>query len=315
MTINHPIVVFGDSYSAPSSWPTALQRWADRLAYYAGVSLNNQALGSRMSADMAYAMYGVTPGPANVLLLNTNDAAIWGPYSAKRAAALDAVRALVAWNAAPSRVNARSMSVSGYWLNTPLAGNAVGLYNPPGYPGATLSGSVSGTAVYVQFIQQNGNDFQCEVRIDGVLVDTINGNGTAVGCTYVGNSAWPAARRYGGLSAGSHTVQLKPINAGQYAFIDAIYGSDQATKPNVVICKVPYRTAAGYAMFAGNSDANIDTFNAALAALVSEFAGDGLNVSMVDAGTNPATDLQGDGVHPAKAGDLKIEAAFKPTLV
>jgi hypothetical protein len=311
-----PIVNFGDSYSTGSGLPVdRIERHLERLAYYGGTTLTNLAAGSNMSADQARAIWSLTPSCANqYTLLITNDAAIWAASAIKRAAAMDALRAILVHCAAPSKIIGRNAMKSGTWNDTPC--NSIGTYNPVGALPARLAATVSGTAIYVQYIMQNLPSCDCsfEVRINGNLAGTVTPNPTAIGNTYVGNSFWPATRRFGGLPAGSHTVEIKPTNGAMYTFVDAFIGSDQATKPKVIVCKIPYRTTAGYALFPDNSDGNVDAYNAAITAVVSELSRDGLNVSLVEAAIDPATDLQADGVHPARLASLKLEDAFKAEL-
>jgi hypothetical protein len=70
-------------------------------------------------------------------------------------------------------------------------------------------------------------------------------------------------------------------------------------------------SGSGYSKW-GGSDANVASYNADVAQIVSDFRSDGLGVTLVDvhSALNNTTDLSPDGLHPAPSAQDKIAAAF-----
>lgn len=305
----NPIVVFGDS-NAVGHGVTAGQDWPSLLASVLGVTKTMKASGGHMAADQAWLLYGVSPVDTMDYLLSigTNDAQVYGADAVKRAAYVDFMRAIAVWCAAPSRVNARSMSVSGGWYDTPV--NSIG--RKTNISGATATATVSGTSVYAAYILQNHIDSEgtFEILVDGVVKKTVVMNGTAIGNTQVGQSYAPACVRVGGLSSGSHVVQIRTVGTKTVHF-EWVAGSDQIAKPRIFVGDVVKRTATGYAS-SSNNDTNVAYYGSAAHAMADELAADGLNVSKVylNSAFNPATHLQADGIHYNPAGHIVVKDAF-----
>lgn len=269
-----------------------------------------------MAADQAWLLYGVPPVVDRdyLISLGTNDAQHYGTNATKRDAYAAFLRAIAVWCGAPTRFTARSggMALTGTWADTPV--NSIGKMTTNN--GATATKTVNGTAVYVAVIIQNLASSQSvfEVRIDGVLVDTITLSGVTIGNTIVGRSYAPACYRFGGLDDGPHVVQVKSIS-GNALFLEWIAGSDQQAKPGVFVADVVKRTATGYAS-SGNSDSNVADYGAAAFAVADELALDGLNVSKVplNAVFDPSLHLQPDGIHYNTAGHPVVKDAFKEVI-
>lgn len=312
-----PITVSGDSNSRGHNLPAG-QDWPTLLADALGTTKTVIGSSGHMAADQAWLMYGVSPviDRDYLISIGTNDAQHYGADTTKRNAYAAFLRAIAVWCGAPTRFTARSggMAFAGTWTDTPV--NSIGRMTTNN--GATATKTVNGTAVYVAVIIQNLASSQSifEVRIDGVLVDTITLSGVAIGNTLIGRSYAPACFRFGGLAAGSHVVQVKSIS-GNALFLEWIAGSDQSAKPGVFIADIVKRVATGYASTPStNSDANVADYGAAAFAVADELALDGLNVSKVplNAVFNPATHLQADGIHYNTSGQGVVKDAFKDVV-
>lgn len=309
-----PITAFGDSNSAEHGVQPG-QGWFSLLAASLGVSKTLIGSGGHMAADQAWLLYGVPPVVDRdyLISLGTNDAQHYGASATKCDAYAAFLRAIAVWCGAPTRFTARSggMTLTGTWADTPV--NSIGKMTTNN--GATATKTVNGTAVYIGVIIQNLASSQSvfEVRIDGVLVDTITLSGVAIGNTLIGRSYAPACYRFGGLSSGPHVVQIKSIS-GNALFLEWIAGSDQSAKPGVFVADVVKRTDTGYASTPStNNDANVADYGAAAFAVADELALDGLNVSKVplNAVFNPSIHLQADGIHYNTSGQVVVKDAFK----
>ncbi|MGV4796114.1 hypothetical protein [Rhizobium sp. F40D2] len=307
----NPIVVFGDS-NGVGFGVSAGQDWPSLVAAAFGTTKSIIASSGHMAADQSWLTYGVTPAASKDYLVSigTNDAQIYGADAVKMAAYVNFLRDIVLWCAAPSKVIARGGGVaySGSWTDTSV--NTIGKNTVAS--GATATVTVSGTAVYISYILQNHapSEGVFEVRIDGVLYETITTNGTVVGNTQIGRSYAPAAIRIGGLSAGAHIVEIKSISAKTF-FLEWVAGSDQPSKPRVFVANIAERSATGYGT-STNNDANVSAYGAAAFAMIDDLIADGLAVSKIDINSvfDPAIHLQADGIHYNPTGHIAVKDAI-----
>jgi lysophospholipase L1-like esterase len=304
---------FGDSITVGYG---VAQSYAATLAANLSTPLVNRAVNGAQAGDQAFAAYSFAPNAADVHIVQagTNDQWRYGADATKLGYFAAALRSLIVTCTAPSKVTARSggMTFSGSWDNTIV--NQIGK-NTTGI-GNKATAMVSGTAVYVQVILQDHPHAwaKASVKIDGVTVGMIDAMCAGV-LTHNGLGYPPGMFRFAGLSDGPHTVEVEVTTSGKYFYVDWIAGSAQSAKPAVYVGNVPRMSAAAYAGL-GGSDANVAAYNAAIAAIVAELAGDGLNVHGVDtyAVVSPSSDLLPDGVHPNVGGHLKISGAYLATI-
>ncbi len=300
--------VYGDSVSVGVG-ATSGNGYVPLLQTALGVTLTNYAVSGAMAADQAVvAKSGV--GDKFVINIGTNDSHRYGTDTTKREYFKQSLRALIALSAMPARINGRAGALSGTWSDDAYSVN-VGTWSMTANDTATFT--VSGTAVYVGMKYYAGAYGAADILVDGVVKASIT---TPNPGFTTGNNSYPydqdGTLRFGGLSPGSHTVQIK-IKAGSgspaVVYLQWVAGSDQLAKPSVYVSKIHRWNATGYASVP-NSDANIADYNAMIAAIVAEFQADGLNVTLVDPALDPSTDLSSDGIHPNNAGHLKIKNAF-----
>jgi lysophospholipase L1-like esterase len=309
-----PVAAFGDSNTLGTG-VTQAQAWPDLVASNLGVALTNNAVSGAQAADQSFLTYSTTPSASNDYLvsLGTNDAEVYGADSQKLAGYVSFLQDLIVYLAAPNRVTGRAMTLTGSgWGNT--GSEPFGVQTSSA--GATATATVSGTAVYVSYVVFNAadNNGTFTVAVDGVNQGTVNPNGTYIGNTQLGKQWSPGVTRFGGLSAGSHTVTVTQNSPGSLIFVDWIAGSNQASKPTVRVFDVIRRATAAYAN--GNSDANIANYNAAISTMVSNLATDGLNVSDIDIASiiDPAADLQSDGIHLNVTGHQIVASAVETAI-
>lgn len=298
------LITFGDSLTVGSG-VSASDCYANKLAASMAIGRTNHAVSGAQAADQSFAATGFNPSSSNLhtVLIGANDVRLYGP--AKLAMYERFLRNLVLDLALPSRINATASSVTytGAWSNTQV--NSIGKNTTQ--QGAKATAQVSGTSVYVSFIIQDHASAGgvVSVRIDGATVGTIDsasqGMATQNGLAYA-----PAAVRFGGLSAGPHTVELEVTSSGKIFYLEFVAGNDQTTRPSVYVGNVLRQNYAGY-----GTDANVAAYNAAIASLVAALGSDGLQVALVDASAllSPSTDLI-DGIHPNVTGHQKIHDAF-----
>lgn len=309
------LATFGDSITVGSPYSAP---WTPAVASALSRTLVNRAVNGDQAADQAFAAYGFVPNATDLctFLLGTNDQRTYGGNATKKVEYERFLRSVILSAAAPSRVTAMSGSMSfpaGTW--TPTAVNTIGKYVDG--IGGKASATVSGTAVYIQCILQDsaGAQVNLKVTIDSVVQPTQSIGG--LGMTTVNSRTYaPGVLRFGGLSSGSHLVELEVIaplvgTSPNRFYLDYIAGSSQAVKPAGYVLTIPRMTAAGYAATGIGSDAIVADYNAIIAGIVSGLAADGLNVSLVDlwAAIDPATDLDSGGVHFITSGATKAANA------
>lgn len=305
----------GDSITVGAGASSPANAYLPKLAAALSVGFAPpSAVSGHQAADQSAAFYGVTTatGDKSIVLVGTNDHWKYGTSSAKRTLYKGFLTGLVVRLAAPARVRGLDvgMSYTGTWGNTQVYGTG----KNSSVNGATASATVSGTAVYIGTILQDIVTGTADVRVDGVLVGSVTSNGAGMN-TQHGATYAPGVFRFGGLSAGSHTVQLtitSPSGGRNIYYNEAIIGSDQLAKPKVYLGCIPRMTATGYASLPGqlSSDDNVAAYNDIVSTLASDLVTDGMDVTLVDAALNPATDLAADGIHPNDAGHLKLKNAF-----
>ena len=301
----------GDSNTVGYNVPLA-SSYAVKLAAALGLSLVNQAVNGSMAADRAQANCAFAPVATDVYLLDvgTNDERKYGANSTYLGFYHRCLLADLLYKACATRPNPRdsSFALTGTWANT-LANN---IGKNATATGAKASRTVSGTAIYISAIMQNNGAAGgvAKVTIDGVLAGTIDTNGVGIN-TVNGLSYAPGVWRFGGLAAGPHLVEVEVTSSGKLFYLNDIFGNDQPPSPKIFVTNVIRQSAGGYAAN-GGSDTNVQTYNAEVAAVVSILQGDGFNVTPIDiwSAVNPATDLQGDGIHlSAASGHPNVEAA------
>jgi hypothetical protein len=293
---------FGDSISASFGVDPETQLYLAKTATAKGWKLIDRAISASMAADQSFKAYDIEPSDRNrySVCLGVNDTDHYGNDATRRDDGfIPFLRGLVGWMALPRKKIARcDMTLSGSWSRTPV--NAVGMFATG--VGNTATAVVYGTAVYVFAIIQNaaGSEGIANVLVDGVGQGAVVLKGTSIGNTILGQSYSLACWRFGGLSAGAHTVQVVTINANTF-FLDGIAGSHQPEHPLVLVGNISRRGASAYT--SPNSDANVAAYNSAISTMVGQFQTDGLNVRPFEVhfAIDPATELQ-DGIHWTAAG-------------
>lgn len=314
MTANYgftKVNAYGDSITTGYGLPSpSTQNWASVFAANSGLTLlNNYAQsGDRMyDAGEIVAAYANTPATdtASVIIPGANDDADY-PIPSNRPFLVDGYRAFAAWLALPTaqKITVGSIVFSSGWSSFSEFGMA-GRYHDA--TGATATGTVSGTAVYIAGWVAQANARTIEIRVDGVLKDTIATNNPLSGAI-----AYPYCYRISGLSAGSHSVEVKLTATGVGAVSVQWMGGNgtlNSAGPFVGIgATLPYNnvTYSGY----------ITALNVLTSAMCSELSSDGLNVLYIDDNTIltlGATDFQQTGtpnLHPTVVGAGKIAAQW-----
>jgi lysophospholipase L1-like esterase len=309
---NKPLVAYGDSITTGVGASVPANAYLQKLKTALAVTASMVATTGDMAADQSWRIYGMAADPTKdtTIMLGANDAQIYGASAVKREAAINFLRNVVVWSMCQTKVNARSMTATGSWSNTPV--NSIGRVSA--VAGSTLEATVSGTAVYVSYILQNlgASEGQFDVLIDGVVMKTVTLNGTQVGNTQNGRSYSGACIRIGGLAPGSHTVKIVTKN-GNSCHIDYVAGSDQPSDPRVFVADVLKRSIASYGA-SGNSDANVAAYNADYATMIADLASDGHSVLPVHFPDITLADLN-DGLHPNDSGHAKIAVDFQSAIL
>lgn len=317
------IHAYGDSITTGVN-ATSGNGYVALLSTALAASITNHAVSGHQAADQSFTAHNAALGASDkaTVMIGTNDQFRYLGNAIKQGYFKGFLANIVTQLAAPFRVRARDagMALTGTWSNNQPSWS-VGKWTFT--PGDTATATVSGTAVYISVIKQddymgtpvNGT---ADVYIDNMTtpVGSVGAIGSGM-TTQSGGFCAPAVFRFGGLSAGSHTVKLVCTSTGTGAaavfYLESITGSDQAVKPAVFLSTILRYSAAGYAAV-GGSDTIMAQFNAIVTQMVTDLAGDGLAVSLVDSSAvvNQATDIEtvSPFVHPVNSGHLKIEQDF-----
>lgn len=212
------------------------------------------------------------------------------------------------------------------WMAVPdssrtFPNNSNAVYDPPGNWGEAAYGKIStryaaivgskvtvpfyGPTVYVHYLKTDGDISSAELRVDGVLVGSINcagsGGGTILGATF-----GAAVFRIAGLSDAPHSLELKVVVGGTT-------GSVQFLGISVPELSKPLPRANILGVIRTSDDANtadIITYNNMIQDNVRLLVSDGLDVVYLDALSviNNTTDLE-DALHPNDSGHAKLGRA------
>lgn len=305
---------FGDSLTNTDGQPVAC--YVSALNNELETTFNNFAVPGSMVGDQTQAVLGidVAAGDRSTIMLGANDERHYGVDSMKQSYYRDGLRNLIGWLALASKQTARSVGdETGPWSNTQIQG----IGRATSTVGASKTFTVSGTTVYAVVILADnaGNNAPYSIRIDGV----VQGNyaSSAPGMTSIG-APTPYAyvdrlHRFAGLAAGNHTITVTQTGAGNLA-VEWAAGNAQTAFPQVFVGNIIRQANAsgsGYSKW-GGSDANVASYNADVAQVVSDFRNDGLAVTLVDvhSALNNKADLSRDGLHPVQSGQDKIAEAF-----
>lgn len=312
-------ITIGDGLPSPST-----QNWAVGFAAGAGLTLlNNYAVvGDRMNdAGEIAAAYSNSPATdtASIIIPGANDSGDY-PTPSHRPILVDGYRAFAAWLALPTgqKVTATSgITFSGSWsayTEFGLAGKYTVTVND------TAAATLSGSAVYIAGWVSAGNDSIIEVRVDGLLKGTFTMTNPLSSDTFGGSlpasTAYPYCYRVAGLTAGSHTVQVKFASTDDAGAMAVQWMGSNGTLagagPLVGIgATLPYNDS--------NTSGYITALNVVSAAMVAELASDGLRVRYIDDNTIlalGATDFQQTGtpnLHPTVLGASKIATRWAAT--
>lgn len=182
--------------------------------------------------------------------------------------------------------------------------------------GDTWTWSFTGDNVYVLFsasaLTLNRGD--CEVRIDGILVDTItdfNARWDGVSDGVYDNKKGPDTRFYTNLVDGAHTIEIKVTSAFSVV-VDQIGVLDSPSNLGaLVVIQIPYIVDYAKPGMSNASDALIDATNVTREAFVTKFKDLGYpivfaKIMSTNGGLYDLANIDTDDVHPTNAGHLQI---------
>lgn len=314
------IKAYGDSNGVGYGLPSAASNYINWESELVKIPFVNNAVSSSCVWDQASQVYAasVAVNEGSQIMIGTNDLRKYGSAANNVDTFKRAHAALIAWMAIPEigKVRATSplISYTGNWGSTTV------------YPGFTIQGSPSigsvasftftGSTLYFSTARTNvtGTRATATVRIDGVVVGTVTTQGYSAN-TLLGRDYGPALYRFGGLSAGQHTVTITTVTADAqnlfYVEWFAVPDAEKLSRP-VNVLNVARQVVSG-----GNLDATTIAYNAAISDNVTMLTGDGFHIGLVDVFSkiDPATDLQSDGQHFNLQGHNKVAAAASTSLL
>jgi hypothetical protein len=198
--------------------------------------------------------------------------------------------------AAPGDYNSYTTSLNSYFEWTFTGRNV-------GFVFGALDGVVS-----------SGWSTNIEVKIDGVVVDTLTSIGWYDGITdgAYNNAIGPVPWYRFGLSDGSHTIRVTSKDAAAATVtVDFFFQfGNPADLGSVVFLEIPYCTATGYASPGSNlgSESISDIFSLIISGIVDEFAAQGYRIRYFPTNDylNLGTMMDVDGTHWNQLGHTTI---------
>ena len=311
------LVAYGDSITAGFASPQPQQNWAQFFANSAGLqnSFTNVAVAGHHLNQTGFIVsaYGTSGSAAvgSIGLYGTNELTTFNGSASNATSVISGEQAMAVWLALPSSQIelASAMTPSGTWVTSSDLG-LTAQFSIGNNIGSTLTGSVTGSVVYV-----TGSVFYTYNSIFDVLVDGVSTSG-GTGYTLTGVAVlddFPFCLRFPGYSAGLHTVVVKIMSGNTSTVISWIGGN--GTSP-----QTPW-VAMGGALPYVTTPTAVGPFNAALSAMTTTLAGDGLNVVYVNDGAGMALQATAgspvefvDGVHPNNFGQYLVEQNWVNSL-
>lgn len=314
------IKAFGDSNTVGYGLASTSFNYINREAEIVKIPFVNNAVNSACTWDQAVQVYNtnLAVNEASQIMIGTNDSRRYGTVANDLDTFKRCHASLVAWLAIPELGKVRAtnalITYTGNWGDSAA------------YPGLTLKGSpaigtvasftFTGTTLYFSTARTNttGTRASATVRIDGVVVGTVTTQGFSSN-TINGAYYGPALYRFGGLSAGQHTVTITTVTADaqNLFFVEWFAVPDPANFSRPVnVLNVARQTAAG-----GGVDATTTAYNTAISDNVAMLVADGYRINLADVFStiNPATDLQADGLHFNLQGHTKVAGVASPALL
>ncbi|MGK9200489.1 hypothetical protein [Sinorhizobium meliloti] len=313
--------ISGNSNSAADAGsgnrPPVAQRWPWLRVATTGETMVNRAYSGDMAQDQAFKGMGVARAATStaVVICDINDARLIN--AGKIGRYKEFVARIVGDIVLPVRKTWRSGSITktGAWANTQV--DPIGMY--ANTAGVKASGTVNGTVVYVGLLVDNHTMSQgvaADVYIDGVKKGSISSDNIGVnvnGDTQNGLRYGPTLVRFAGLTSGSHTVEVRMTTTGKNQYMSYIAGNaDQPDTAKVLVGNGYKLNATGIASY-GVTEAESIQYRDAIAAVVSQFAADGFDVSVVNTfdAVDPNAHLMSDGLHWNANGHIAVKNAIQ----
>lgn len=298
---------FGDSITVGAGASSTGNSYIAKLGVLLGEAFVNSAVSTAMVADQesVFGTKTIASGDTTVLAFGTNDQAKYDTDPTKRGHFIDGLRHYAVQAAAyvSAATPNNGVTFSGAWGN----GYAYGCYAASA-AGAKANFSVSGNTICLGFIRQYANTGTFRVRIDGADKGIFASGGDVR--TLLGKAYGPMALAFSSLGAGSHTVEVEVLSANSSNVVFFRHFSSCTPKAKVCIVNIPHAVAYTY----GGSSANVDTYNIAISALVTELRGYGLDVNLADVGSVMTSSDFYDNVHPNDTGHTKYTSVLSTIL-
>lgn len=298
----------GDSITAGTGASDAVHSYIGLLNTNLPTTFNNKGVSTRMALDASTDLYSLSPAPAagdvSIIMFGVNDEAQYATDATKRGYYIDAVRAMAVYLAAQTTdINTTNATFTGSGWGTA----AFGSYASQN-AGDTVTFHTTGKSFVIGGLCQYPNAATFSVTVDGVNKGTFS-TGAADPTTILGLHYGVMALGFSGLGNGSHTVVCTIVNGGSNGGAYFDWFSSNVPQAKVIINNIPHQNAFVGAL-ANGSNANVDTYNSALAALGVELQGYGLDVTVANiCAALTSADVAPDNTHPNDGGHNKIYVA------
>lgn len=318
------LLAFGDSITVGTGASTTANSYASLVASAKGWTLSNLAGSGTQASD-----YGSPNGQIDHVLQQTvadttksmiltgfNDMRAWGTASAGFLTYQDTLRAMLIWLSTRNSMLKTGQSLSCGWTNltTSAYPTNIGIYSSTN--NATVSADVYGDVIYVVSIRLVSGGGTFTLTVDGTQFGgTYSCNGAQT--TNRGTTYAPMVVRIDGLTETKHTVTMKVTSTTGNVYLMWMSGNrgvSTSNGPEVWVGNCLRMPSAGYALsgYAAGDDSVVGVYNSKIREIVRELSGDGLNITLADAGGayDLSTDVYSDNIHPNDTGHAHIADAF-----
>lgn len=286
--------VFGDSITYGAGASPISKSWVN-----SSVPTNNGSSGAQ-AGDLSNSIINAASDNATIMI-GTNDVCVYKDNPAKQQHFAEFLRHCVAWASFPNKLFAKDMAMTGTWINTAV--NSFGKNTTQ--QGATISGQVTGSNIFVGYIIQNHQVALSagDVYVDNELVGSLSCDGMTDSMNTQNGATYANACKVFKVDYGTHDVRIVCTTSGKQMYINYICTDQPENK--IKVSNIIKMSTAGYALY-GVSEETTDAYNAIIESVLSDFS-----ARLIDnhSSINPLLHLA-DNLHPNNAGHRVIYNNF-----
>lgn len=303
--------LFANSYGLDVGASTPSEGANAMLVAALGVAADNRSISGAMVPDLASAAYSkaVTGEGFSKVLFGVNEHWFYAPHSVPLYEYFgSALAAMLGYLAIPNGANkifpvGGGAVETGTWSNTPVYGKG----RKSTVSGSTMSATVFGNAVLINYIVQDGCLGEFNLKVDAIDYGNFNCFLSSPMATNLGASYGPASILVDGLDDGAHEVEItiiSPTAPAAAVYIDMIAGmggDSCGCVPLVMTANCPRMSDAAYASL-NSSDGNVIRLNQIILEAVHRLKSLGADIRLADYYSIERSHLDNTGAHFGNEG-------------